>query len=412
MTELPDSLAAPDLDALHAVHAASSELVRTTPTVTSRSLSRDVGGEIVLKAENLQRTGSFKIRGALAKLHRIEAAGCAGVVTGSAGNHAQSLAYAARAEGLPCRVYMPEAAAIGKIEAVRAFGGEVVRGGESVDACVALAREAAAEEAREFVHPFDDPDVIAGQAGVGIELAEQVPNLRRVVVPVGGGGLASGVAIALKLADPRVEVIGVQAEGCAAVAESVRTGEPVELARARTIADGIAVKRPGELTLPLIERWLDGMVTVGDEAIAAAMVRLAERAKLVTEGAGAIGVAALMTGAVEPADAGEGATAVILSGGNVDPRLLAAAINRHELTASRRVRISTLVSDQPGGLADLLVAIAAAGANILEVSHVRDLAELDLSQTSVDLVLETRGPDHTAELREALAAAGYELTTS
>ena len=259
----------------------------------------------------------------------------------------------------------------------------------------------------EFVHPFDDADVIAGQAGVAIELAEQVPDLRKVVVPVGGGGLASGIALALKLADPGIEVIGVQAAGCAAMAESIEAHEPVEVGAARTIADGIAVKRPGELTLPLLERWLDGMVTVDDEAIVEAMVRLAERTKLVTEGAGAIAVAALMDGAVEPA--ASGATAAILSGGNVDPRLLAAAINRHEITESRRVRISTRVPDSPGGLADLLQAIAVAGANILEVSHVRDIAELPMSQTSVDLVLETRGPEHTAQLHRDLVAAGYEV---
>lgn len=407
MTELPDSLANPSLEALRAVHDRSRGLVRETPTVSSRSLSAEVGGAIVLKAENLQRTGSFKLRGALAKLHALASGSAAGVVTGSAGNHAQSLAYAARSLGIPCRVYMPEAAAIGKVEAVRAFGGEVVRGGESVDACVALARDAAAAEGLVFVHPFDDPDVISGQAGVAIELAAQVSDLRRVVVPVGGGGLAGGVAIALKLADPSIEVIGVQAAGCAAAAESLAAGEPVEVAAARTIADGIAVKRPGELTVPLLERWLDGIVTVDDEAIVAAMVRLAERTKLVTEGAGAVGLAALMTGAVAPAPSGS--TAAVLSGGNVDPRLLAAAINRHELRAGRRVRLSTRVPDRPGGLADLLAAIAAAGANILEVSHVRDLAELDLSQTSVDLTLETRGAEHTAELRAALAAAGYEV---
>ena len=407
MTDLPESLAKPSLEDLRAVHAAARELVRATPTMTSRSLSREVGGEIVLKAENLQRTGSFKIRGALAKLHTIAAGECAGVVTGSAGNHAQSLAYAARSVGLPCRVYMPHAAAIGKVEAVRAFGGEVVRGGESVDSCVNLAREAAVAEGLEFVHPFDDADVIAGQAGVGIELADQVPDLRKVVVPVGGGGLASGLAIALKLHDPAIEVIGVQAEGCATMAASMKVHEPVEVATARTIADGIAVKRPGRLTLPLIERWLDGMVTVGDEAIVEAMVRLAERTKLVTEGAGAVGAAALMTGAVEPAP--RGATVAVLSGGNVDPRLLAAAINRHEITESRRVRISTRVPDSPGGLADLLAAIAAAGANILELTHVRDLSELDLSQTAVDLVLETRGSEHTAQIKADLTAAGYEV---
>ena len=381
--------------------------------MTSRSLSREIGGEIVLKAENLQRTGSFKLRGALAKLHSVRSvdpAPPAGVVTGSAGNHAQSLAYAARSAELPCRVFMPATAAIGKVSAVEAFGGEVVRGGESVTECVAMARAAAEEEGLLFVHPFDDPDVITGQAGVGIELAEQVPDLRRVVVPVGGGGLASGVAMAIKQIDPDVEIIGVQAAGCATVTASLAAGEPVAVDSARTIADGIAVKRPGEVTLPLLDRWLDGMVTIDDEAIVEAMVLLAERTKLVTEGAAAISVAALMTGAVEPA--AEGATAAILSGGNVDPRLLAAAINRHEIHEHRRVRISTRVADAPGGLADLLTKIADGGVNILEVTHVRDQAELDLSQTSVDLVLETRGPDHVAQLTAELADAGYEVTES
>ena len=203
----------PSLEELREAHAASRALVRETPTMTLRSLSREIGGEIVLKAENLQRTGSFKLRGALAKLRGVDPAGCKGVVAGSAGNHAQSLAYAARAAELPCRVYMPTAAAISKVDAVEAFGGEVVRGGVSVDECVGLAREAAAAEGLLFVHPFDDPEVIRGQAGVGLELSEQVSDLRRVVVPVGGGGLASGLAMAVKLARPEVQVIGVQAAG-------------------------------------------------------------------------------------------------------------------------------------------------------------------------------------------------------
>jgi threonine dehydratase len=400
----------PALAELRAVHAASRPLVRETPTMTSRSLSREVGGEIVLKAENLQRTGSFKLRGALAKLHGVDPENCRGVVTGSAGNHAQSLAYAARSIGLPCRVFMPTTASIGKVQAVEAFAGEVVRGGGSVDECIEMARAAAAAEGLLFVHPFDDPDVIGGQAGVGLELADQVTDLRRVVVPVGGGGLAAGIALAIKQIASGIEVIGVQAAGCAPVPESLAAGQPLAIDAARTIADGIAVKRPGELTLPLLERWLDGMVTVDDEAIVEAMVLLVERTKLVTEGAGAIAVAALVTGAVEPAP--EGATAAILSGGNVDPRILAAAIHRHEIRASRRVRISTRVDDNPGGLADLLSTIAAGGVNILEVSHVRDLAELDLSQTSVDLVLETRGPEHIAQLIAELEAAGYEISES
>jgi threonine dehydratase len=410
VTEAADSgRGDPSLEELRAVHAASLGLVRETPTMTLRSLSRELGGEVVLKAENLQRTGSFKLRGSLAKLRSIDRASCTGVVTGSAGNHAQSLAYAARSMDIPCRVYMPTAAAVGKVDAVEAFGGEVVRGGAAVDDCIALAREAAAEEGLLFVHPFDDREVIAGQAGVGIELAAQVENLRRVVVPVGGGGLASGLAMAVKLMLPEVEVIGVQAAGCAPFRESLRAGRPVELDSARTIADGIAVKRPGEVTLPLIERWLDGMVSVDDDAIVEAMVLLAERAKLVTEGAGAASTAALLTGAVEPA--AEGATALVLSGGNVDPRILAAAINRHEIREHRRVRISTRVDDHPGGLADLLRAIAEGGANVIEVFHVRERADVDLGETSVSLLLETRGRGHIDRLRAELSAAGYELSS-
>ena len=398
----------PGIEDLRAIHAASLGLVRETPTMTLRSLSRETGGEIVLKAENLQRTGSFKLRGSLAKLRAIDPESCAGVVTGSAGNHAQSLAYAARGVGVPCRVYMPAAAAVGKVDAVEAFGGEVVRGGGSVDECIATAREAAEAEGLLFVHPFDDPEVIAGQAGVGIELVAQVPNLRRVIVPVGGGGLASGLAMAVKLQSPAVEVIGVQAANCAPFAESLREGRPIEVDASRTIADGIAIKRPGEVTMPLIERWLDGMVSVSDEAIVEAMVLLAERAKLVTEGAGAAATAALLTGLVEPA--AEGSTALVLSGGNVDPRILAAAINRHEIHEHRRVRINTHVDDHPGGLADLLRAIAEAGANVIEVFHIRDRADIELSQTSVSLLLETRGSEHIARLRERLERAGYELS--
>ena len=213
--------------------------------------------------------------------------------------------------------------------------------------------------------------------------------------------------MAIKQAKPDVEVIGVQAAGCAPMTESLREGRPIELDTARTIADGIAVKRPGEVTLPLLDRWLDGMVEVEDDAIVEAMVFIAERAKLITEGAGAVAVAALLTGAVEPA--GEGATAAVLSGGNVDPRLLAAAINRHEMREHRRVRITTRVDDHPGGLADLLQRIAENGANILEVSHVRDRTDLDLSQTAVELLLETRGSDHIERLRGELEGAGYEL---
>ena len=404
--QLPD----PSLAELREVHAASAEIVRRTPTMTLRSLSREIGGEIVLKAENLQRTGSFKLRGALAKLRGVDPDGCRGIVAGSAGNHAQAVAYAARSRGLGCKVFMPQAAAVAKVESVEAFGGTVVRGGTAVDECIERARATAEEEGLLFVHPFDDPAVIAGQAGVGIEISEQVEGLATVIVPVGGGGLASGVAIALKRHSPDIRVIGVQASGSAATARSLKAGHPVEVEAGWTIADGIAIKRPGEITLPLLERWLDDIVEVDDESIVEAMVFLAERAKLVTEGGGAAAVAALLSGEVEPA--ASGATVAILSGGNVDPRMLAAAINRHEIRAGRRIRIATRVDDHPGGLAGLLDRIAALGGNVLEVAHVRDRAELDLSQTAIELLLETRGLEHAEGLRRELAEAGYELGES
>jgi threonine dehydratase len=301
-------------------HRASASIVRRTPILTSASISRRCGGTVVLKAECLQRTGSFKLRGALSKL-RAAAGARSGVVAGSAGNHAQSLAYAARHHGVACEVFMPLDAAVSKLEAVRAFGATVHQQGGSVDECVALARERAAEAGSTFVHPFDDPAVIAGQAGLGIELAEAVPDLRRVVVPVGGGGLAAGVALALRQSRPEVELIGVQAAACAPVA-SLERGEPVASVVSPTIADGIAVKRPGEITLPLIERLYDDVVTVEEDAIAQAMILLLERSKLVVEGAGAASLAALLSGAVAPA--AEGATVAILSGGNVDPERFAA----------------------------------------------------------------------------------------
>ena len=265
------------------------------------------------------------------------------------------------------------------------------------------------ERAREgemaFVHPFDDPVVIAGQATLGTELVEDIPRLARVIVPVGGGGLASGVAIAVKTARPQVEVIGVQVEGCAPFPESLERGEPVPARSALTIADGIAVKRPGDITLPLIKRWLDGMAVVSEEAVAEAMVVLLERAKLVVEGAGAVGVAALIAGRTEPAR--DGVTAVILSGGNVDAGLLAGVTRRHETESGRRVVLLTRVSDRPGGLAALLTCVASTGANLVEVSHVREGLDLHVRETAVELVLETRGRDHGRRIVGVLEAAGY-----
>jgi threonine dehydratase len=395
--ELPVTLAE-----LQARREASSDIVRCTPVFSSRSLSARCGGEIHMKAENLQRTGSFKLRGALSKIGTL-APSCHEVVAGSAGNHAQALAYAARTRGIDCTVYVPVHASVAKIGAIEAFGARVLEGGDSVDSCIAHAREYAAEHGATFVHPFDDIEVLKGQAGLGLELCEQIPDLAKVVVPVGGGGLACGIAIAVRHLRPEVEIVGVQADACAPYADLHRGREP--RAPVATIADGIAIKRPGELTRPLVQRLLDDMVTVEDDQIAEAMMLLLERSKLLAEGAGAAATAAILTGATAPASAG--ATVVVISGGNVDVGVLVGLIAQHETTAGRRLRIATRVSDRPGGLAELLTAVAVAGANVREILHVREGVELHVAETGIELLLETRGAGHSEAVIEALTSAGH-----
>ena len=285
------------LEDIERARIAMGDVVRRTPVLSSRTISESAGATVALKAENLQRTGSFKLRGALAKLSALGDRARDGVVAGSAGNHAQSLAYAARVRGVPCEVFMPTGAAIAKVEAAAELGAEVVLAGESVHESVIAAEERAAEAGLHLVHPFDDPDIVAGQGTVGLELVEDVADLAAVVVPVGGGGLASGIAIAVKALRPEVKIIGVQAEACSPVPASLRTGRAVNAEGTLTIADGIAVKRAGVLTLELLHRWVDDVVVVPEDDIAEAMVLLLERAKLVVEGAGAVGVAALLGGA-------------------------------------------------------------------------------------------------------------------
>jgi threonine dehydratase len=360
---------------------------------------------VALKAENLQRTGSFKLRGALAKVAAL-GDGCArGVVTGSAGNHAQAVAYAARARGLRCEVFMPQGASISKMEAATALGAHVSLVGATVDESLAAARDCARSEGLAFVHPFDDPDVIAGQGTLGLELVAQVPDLARVIVPVGGGGLASGVAIAVKSQRPATEVIGVQVASCAPFPSSLEAGEPVAVESALTIADGIAVKRPGELTLQLITRWVDELVVVPEDDVAEAMVFLLERAKLVVEGAGAVGVAALLGGALKLG--GDGTTVVVLSGGNADAGLLAHIARRHESQAGRRLVLLACLPDRPGSLARLLALVGEHGANLLDVEHIREGFDLHVRESAVQLVLETRGHAHADEVTEAVRGAGY-----
>jgi threonine dehydratase len=400
--DLPGELA---LERLRRAHELSAEAVVRTPVLTAGSVSARLGGgPVALKAENLQRTGSFKLRGALNKLRSHPEV--AGVVAGSAGNHAQSLAYAARIFGVRCEVFMPVDASVGKMTAVRAFGAEVHAEGESVDESVELARARAVEAGLLFVHPFDDLDVIAGQAGVGLELLEDRPELGTVVVPIGGGGLICGVAAAIRQVRPAVRIVGVEAERCSPFARSVAAGAPVSVESAATIADGIAVKRPGEVTLPLVERLVDEIVTVSESAIAEAMTLLLERSKLVVEGAGAASLAAVVSERVELDP--ERDNVVVLSGGNVDIGLLATITARQETLQGRRLRLFTKVSDRPGGLADLLTTVAAAKANLIAVEHVRESPQLDVRETGVELTLETRGQAHAEEVRAALARAGYE----
>jgi threonine dehydratase len=396
----------PTLDDVRAAREAIAGVARPTPVLPSATLTDRLGAEVALKAESLQRTGSFKVRGATNKLRAL-GDGCAhGVVAASAGNHAMALAHAAKALGVPCTVFMPAQAPLNKLEGAEALGADVVLGGDSVDECLLLAIERARTAGMAFVHPFDDPDVVAGQGTLGLELLDDVPDLAKVVVPLGGGGLASGIAIAVKSLRPDVEVVGVQVERCAAYPPSLAAGAPVEVAAGVTIADGIAIKRPGGLTLELLRDWVDDVVVVSEEETAEAMVVLMEKAKLVVEGAGAVGVAALLGGQVAPA--ASGTTVPVLSGGNVDAGLLHQVARRHETEAGRRVRVLTRVDDRPGSLARLLTLVGSTGANLIEVQHVREGVELHVRETGVELVLETRGRDHAAEVLGEISRAGYE----
>ena len=395
-----------DADRIARAAAAGAGVIRETPVLSSRTLAERTGVTVALKAENLQRTGSFKLRGALAKIASLSDAECRrGVVAGSAGNHGQAVAYAARARGIHCEVVMPEAAPIAKAEAAISLGAEVRLTGDTVDDSLAAARERAIAAGLAFVHPFDDLDVIAGQGGLGLELLAQVPEMTRLVVPVGGGGLISGVAVAIKAHRPEVEVIGVQVDTCAPFPASLAAGQPVAVDSALTIADGIAVKRPAELTLALIDRWVDRLVVVGEDDVAEAMVFLLERAKLVVEGAGAVGVAAMLSGQVQGAE--QGTTAIVLSGGNVDPGLLAQIARRHESQAKRRLVLLARLPDRPGSLALLLALVGQQGANLLDVEHIREGFDLHVRESAVQLVLETRGPGHAAQVTRAVREAGY-----
>lgn len=388
------------MGSVQAARQAGLGVVKRTPVTESAALSEMCGGQVVLKAENLQRTGSFKIRGAMSKIADLGDAASAGVVAGSAGNHAQSLAFAARHRGVPCRIYVPAGASLSKMEAVRSYGAELSEGGDTLTDAVALARSHAESTGMNFCHPFDDPAVVSGQATLGLELTEDIADLEQVVIPLGGGGLTGGAAWVLKALLPDVRVVGVQVRACAPYAGMPPADGPIV-----TLADGIAVKWPGEITRPLVEKYVDEVVVVEEDTVADAMMLLLDRSKLYVEGGGAVGVSALLSGAVKPGR--KGATCVVLSGGNVDLGVVPGLIRRHETKAGRRLIVFVRISDRPGGLAGLLSLFAANGANLIEVEHVREGVDLHVRETGVQAVLEVRDSSHADAVVAAATAAGY-----
>ena len=392
-----------DLDAIRAAREVGRGVVEHTPVTPSAYLSEQFGGQIILKAENLQRTGAFKIRGAINKLHRLGDLKKNGVVAGSAGNHAQGLAFAARHFGVNCEIFIPMGASISKVSACKSYGGIVLDGGESIETAVASAKARALETGMAFCHPYDDVDVVAGQGTLGLELLEDIQDLAQVIIPLGGGGLLSGTALAIKQQNPNVKIIGVQISSCAPYIYGNAPTGPVP-----TLADGIAVKQPGDITRPLIESWVDELVDVDEDSVADAMMILLERSKMYVEGGGAVGVSALLASRVKPAKKGK--TCVVLSGGNVDMGLMPNLIRRHETKAGRRALLFARVSDRPGALAEFLKVVAKAGANIIEVSHVREGLNLHVRETGLQVVIEVRGRDHTSEIITICKTAGFDVS--
>ncbi|GAA1315892.1 threonine ammonia-lyase [Pseudonocardia xinjiangensis] len=379
-------------------------VVSPTPMAGSRALSELCGGPVWLKCENLQRTGSFKIRGAYTRIARLDDEQRArGVVAASAGNHAQGVALAAQMLGIEATVFMPEQAAIPKVGATRGYGARVHLVGEHIDGSIAAATEFAERTGAVFVHPFDHPDIIAGQGTVGLELLEQVPDVRTVLVCTGGGGLLGGIAAAVKAQRPDVAVVGVQAAGAAAWPASLAAGVPTALASMRTIADGIAVGQPGKVTFSQVAALVDEILTVDDDALSRALLHCLERAKLLVEPAGAAAVAALLE---HPRRFATPAVAV-LSGGNVDPLVLLHVIQHGMASAARYLSLRVRVGDRPGALAELLAHVGSLGANVLDVEHSRISGTLPLGEVEVALALETRGTEHCTELVQALRSAGH-----
>ncbi|WP_245154125.1 threonine ammonia-lyase [Rhodococcus sp. 1R11] len=381
--------------------------MRRTPVVASRILSDLTGHEVRLKCENLQRTGSFKPRGAYNRIARLDADQRArGVVAASAGNHAQGVAWAASQVGITSTVFMPVGVSLPKLVATKAYGATVHLVGNTVDEALTSAREFADGTGATLIHPFDHLDIVAGQATLGTELLQQMPDVGTIVIPTGGGGLLAGVAAAVKLTKPDVRVIGVQAEGAAAWPASLKAGHPIALTSMSTMADGIAVGLPGSVPFDHVQGWVDDVVTVSEDALSRALVLCIERAKLIVEPAGAAAVAALMTHSAEELGL-TGSVCAVLSGGNIDPLLLTHVITHGLRAGGRYLAVRVTISDKPGGLTGVLGVVRDAGASVVDVVHSRTGGRLGLEEVDVMLTVETRGPDHRGTVLDALGAAGY-----
>jgi threonine ammonia-lyase medium form len=393
---------------VRAAHDLLSHVISPTPLQFSQALTDRVGADVYLKCENLQRAGSFKIRGAYTRMSRLsDEQKARGVVAASAGNHAQGVALAAQLLGIRSTVFMPLGAAIPKLMATRGYGAEVEQVGTSIDECLVRARRFEAETGAVLIHPFDHPDIVAGQGTCGLEILEQCPDVRTILVSAGGGGLLAGLATAVKAGHPDVRVIGVQAEKAAAYPASLAAGHPVPVARMATMADGIAVGCPGEVPFAIVSELVDSIETVSEDTLSRAVLFLLERAKQLVEPAGAAAVARLL-------DAGngvhDGPVVAVLSGGNIDPLLLLRIIRHGLVIAGRYLQFRVRVPDRPGSLARLLADLAGAEANVVHIEHVRMSATLPLDQVEIAVQLETKGSTHCEELLGTLRDKGYAPT--
>lgn len=393
---------------IQAARQALRDVIIATPLLPDERLTEVLGASVYLKTENTQRSGSFKVRGAYNKISRLAPAQrVQGVIAHSAGNHAQGVALAARLLGIPATIIMPERAPLTKIAATRRLGAEVLLHGATFDDAGVFARVVQEQRGLTYVHAFDDAQVIAGQGTIGLELVEALPEIALLVVPIGGGGLISGIAVAVRALIPSVRIVGVQAAGCASLPASLAAGEPVTAPSGRTIADGIAVKRPGDLTLPLVHALVDEVVTVDDDEIVRGIAHAVQNARLVVEGAGAVGVAALLSGKIA-VHHGE-TVCTVLSGGNIDGNLLARVIEQVLVKQGRYLLLRTTVDDTPGALAPLIEQVAQAGANVIDIFHRRAVWLAPVDRVGIELVLEVRDEVHGQAVVHHLTTAGYHV---